>query len=116
MRVLVCGGRDYVDAKAAFLALNILHAKRCVTALIHGGARGADSLGAAWATNNGIRTEKFAADWAAHGKGAGHIRNQRMLVEGEPELVVAFPGGRGTADMVRRAKAAGVPVWHPYND
>lgn len=47
---------------------------------------------------------------ATNGKAAGPIRNQRMLDEGKPDLVVAFPGGRGTADMVRRAKAAGVPV------
>ena len=43
-------------------------------------------------------------------RGAGPERNARMLAEGRPDLVVAFPGGTGTADMVRRAKAAGVRV------
>jgi len=52
----------------------------------------------------------FLANWRTHGKAAGPIRNQQMLDEGRPHLVVAFPGGTGTADMVRRAKAAGVPV------
>jgi hypothetical protein len=33
-----------------------------------------------------------------------------MLLEGKPDLVVAFPGGKGTADMVRRARKANVPV------
>ena len=56
----------------------------------------------------------FPADWIRHGRAAGPIRNEQMLREGCPDLVVAFhddPGlGRGTADMVRRALAAGVPV------
>ena len=52
--------------------------------------------------------ELFPADWKVRGRAAGHIRNQQMLDEGRPHLVVAFPGGRGTADMVRRARAAGI--------
>ena len=42
------------------------------------------------------------------------LRNQRMLDEGKPDLVVAFPGGGGTKDMVRRAVKAGVPI-HEVN-
>jgi hypothetical protein len=41
---------------------------------------------------------------------AGPIRKQQMLDEGKPDLVVAFPGGRGTAHMVRIARAAGIEV------
>jgi hypothetical protein len=52
----------------------------------------------------------YPADWAKHGRAASPIRNQQMLDEGRPNLVVAFPGGRGTADMVRRARSAGVEV------
>jgi hypothetical protein len=48
------------------------------------------------------------ADWEKLGRSAGPIRNQAMLDEGRPDLVVAFPGHHGTADMVRRARAAGV--------
>jgi predicted Rossmann-fold nucleotide-binding protein len=33
-----------------------------------------------------------------------------MLAEGRPDAVIAFPGGKGTADMVRKARAAGLPV------
>ena len=50
------------------------------------------------------------ADWAKHGRKAGPIRNQRMIDEGRPDLVVAFPGGTGTADMVERARVAGIRV------
>ena len=80
------------------------------TVVIHGAAAGADSLAGRYARRKHIRESKFPADWVRHGRSAGVIRNQRMLDEGEPDLVVAFPGGRGTADMVRQAKAAGIKV------
>jgi hypothetical protein len=71
---------------------------------------GADSLAAAWAMSRGIPTLAFPADWKKDGKAAGFIRNATMLRDGRPELVVAFPGGKGTAHMVNLARAAGVPV------
>jgi len=107
-RVLVCGGRDYDDEARVFEELDRLKP----TFVIEGGANGADSLAWRWAKRNlpfnSRRT--FEANWSAHGKAAGAIRNQQMLDEGKPDLVLAFPGGRGTADMVRRAKRAGVQV------
>jgi len=52
----------------------------------------------------------YKADWHLHGKAAGPKRNQRMLDHGRPKRVIAFPGGKGTADMVDRARVAGVDV------
>jgi len=75
-----------------------------------GMARGADMLAWQWAHDFGIPTCEFPADWDRHRRSAGTIRNEQMLREGKPDLVIAFPGGRGTAHMVRIAKAAGVPV------
>lgn len=120
MRVLVCGGRDYADKDKVWQALdgvfpisepdaygNYLP----VGTLIHGACpTGADHLADEYAVVNWLDLKRFPADWTAHGKAAGPIRNQRMLDEGKPDLVVAFPGGRGTADMVRRARQSGVPV------
>jgi hypothetical protein len=63
-----------------------------------------------WAKQFGIQTLAFPADWKTHGKAAGFIRNQRMLDEGKPDLVLGFPGGSGTADMCSRAERAGVRV------
>ncbi len=113
MRILVCGGRDYRDASALCEALDALHREKNVTALIHGAARGADALAAAWAAGRGVAARVFPANWTAHGKAAGFIRNARMLRDGRPEMAVAFPGGKGTAHMVRLAKQAGVPVLEP---
>jgi hypothetical protein len=85
-----------------------LRRTRGITVLIAGGARGADTLAEEWAKAQGIQCEVYMADWEGLGRKAGPIRNQQMLDEGKPDLVIAFPGGRGTADMVRRAREAGV--------
>lgn len=97
--------------EGACCQMDRLHAETPVTCLIEGGALGADRLARRWAyTVGGITVETFPADWGAHGKAAGPIRNQRMIDEGKPDVVLAFPGGRGTADMIRRAEAAGIRV------
>lgn len=114
MRVLVCGGRDYTDREAVFAALDRLHAERGVDVVIHGDAAGADTQARLWAVARGIAHHPYPAEWEKHGRGAGPIRNQEMLDGGKPDGVVAFPGGRGTADMVRRAEAAGLKIWFPY--
>jgi SLOG family YspA-like protein len=110
MKVLVCGGRNYADYDKLSHVLSELHAKTPITELIHGGYRGADQRAGRWAKAHGIPVHVYHADWDAFGPRAGPIRNQRMLDDGKPELVVAFPGHDGTADMVRRAKTANVTV------
>lgn len=116
MRVLVCGGRDYADGYRVHEVLRGLHKEHGITCLIEGGATGADSLARRWASNAGIVACRFDADWRNHGPSAGPKRNQQMLDEGKPDLVVAFRGGRGTADMCRRARAAGVRVIEVIDD
>jgi hypothetical protein len=110
MRVLVCGGRDFNDALTLGSWLGGIHKQHGITLLIEGGARGADFMARKFAEWQGIPVKTFAADWDQYGKGAGPIRNRQMLVEGMPDLVVAFKGGAGTANMVKQAKAAGVRV------
>lgn len=110
-RVLVCGGRDFNDAARIWSVLDhYLREADDFACLIHGAARGADSIGGEWAQARSVPIEAFPADWAAHGTIAGPIRNAQMLREGKPTLVIAFPGGAGTRNMVERAKRAGVPV------
>lgn len=108
--VLVCGGRDYEDRDSLRMVLDAAHTYNPIKLLIAGGARGADTLAEYWARDNGIPRKIFPADWHTYGNRAGPIRNQQMLNEGKPDIVVAFPGRSGTADMIRRAEAAGVPV------
>lgn len=110
MKVLVCGGRDYADARALNEALDAINREKKITRLIHGAARGADLLAAAWANSRGVPAGAFRADWKTHGRSAGFRPNERMLRDGRPELVVAFTGGKGTPHMVKLARDTGIPV------
>jgi UDP-N-acetylmuramoylalanine-D-glutamate ligase len=111
-RILVCGGRDYFNYAKVCEVMNNLWSKQTTPmVVIEGGARGADTLARLWAkTNNHVEVNTYPADWKSYGRAAGAIRNKQMLDEGKPDLVVAFPGGSGTADMVKRAKKAGIEV------
>ena len=121
MRILVCGGRQFKDWRLLFDTLNHeyliweVSLKSFPTEkfiLIHGDAPGADTLAEVWAASSSqkIIIEVYPADWQMYGVGAGHIRNRKMLDKGKPDLVVAFPGRAGTANMVSIAKTAGVEV------
>lgn len=111
MKVLVCGGRDFTDFTLLCNVLNGIFADvDDIDLVITGAANGADTLAKRWAEHHEIAVKSFPADWTQHGFAAGPIRNKQMLIEGEPDLVVAFPGGPGTADMVRQARKADVRV------
>lgn len=115
-RILVCGGRDFLDYLKLRDVLDSLIddlEDPSDVVIIQGGAKGADFLAKVYAYCwgwGGLMCEEYSADWKKDGKAAGPIRNQKMLDEGRPDLVVSFPGGSGTADMVRRARKAGVEV------
>lgn len=120
MKVLVCGGRNYDKADVwNWLEQNLydrmyditgVHIRPAIMTIVHGGAQGADEGADDWARSEGYKVQVFKADWKKHGKAAGPIRNQQMIDVGQPDIVIAFPGGKGTADMVSRTSAPGVPV------
>ena len=103
--ILICGGRNYKDLETMRLIIFPLSPRK----IIHGGATGADYLATQVAHEIGATCQVYEANWKL-GRQAGPARNQRMLDKGCPDLVVAFPGGKGTADMVRRAKSNGYMV------
>lgn len=111
MKILVCGGRDYSDQRRLFRELDNLHKIERIDQVFEGGANGADAMARTWALTNDIPVQTYFADWRTYGRGAGPIRNRQMLDE-NPDigLVVAFPGGRGTADMVALARRRGIEV------
>lgn len=118
-RVLVCGGRDYDDRLRFFSFMDRVletiggtrESKRRDVVIIHGAARGADSLADDYGRERGLRVIRYPADWKTHRKAAGPIRNKLMLTDGQPHVIIAFEGGNGTADMIRQGKKAGVPVY-----
>jgi hypothetical protein len=110
-RVLVCGGRDYKDRDCVFRTLDILHRTGAgISCIIAGGARGADTFAEQWADERGVPKAIYHAEWVKYGRRAGHLRNQRMMDEGKPDMTLAFPGGVGTADMVHITKKAGIEL------
>lgn len=138
MRVIVCGSREWTDREIVDTVLDGYEAQcfdddEAELVVIEGGAKGADAAAADWSRRLHHNHLQFPADWDTHGKAAGPIRNQRMLDEGKPDVVVAFKDGfqhdfqmpkedgsgewetvkmrGGTEDLVRRAKAAGIPVY-----
>jgi len=84
-----------------------------ISCVIEGGARGADYLGKLWAQREGIPLIEMPANWNRYGKRAGYLRNQWMIEHGKPDVVVAFPGGRGTENMLAQAAAAELLIWTP---
>jgi ABC-type Fe3+-hydroxamate transport system substrate-binding protein len=105
VKVLVCGGRNYVDYEYIKEVLD-QHEPDIV---IHGGATGADILAGRWAREEGVMEVRVDANWDYYGNSAGPVRNAWML-ELHPDMVIAFPGGKGTANMIKQAKTKGIPV------
>ena len=108
LRLLVTGGRDFTDAAVIKEALMDIEQRPDV--IIHGDAAGADRVAGQVAAKLGLEVWKFPANWARYGKSAGPRRNYQMIQEGRPTHVLAFPGGRGTQNMVEQADAAGLPI------
>lgn len=125
--VLVCGGRDYSDFDRLSTVLDLFLEKvGPINYLIDGAASGADSLAHEWATNKGIKTAQYKANWTdlshpdavikkrrdgtKYDAKAGLRRNEFMLVDSDPDVIIAFPGGDGTKHMCDIAEKAGKKV------
>ncbi len=106
MKLAVCGGRDYQDGRLVFRVLDKLRP----SSVVEGGQEGADTLARMWAESRGVTCATEAADWKSWGPAAGPIRNAAILRNHKPDAVLAFPGGKGTADMLDKAERAGVRI------
>lgn len=115
MNIIVCGGRDYtnkhllqdvlmsIEDNPVICQINVATGE-CPT--------GADAFAKEWAVNklHNRGYTGFPARWGKYRHAAGPMRNTQMLEEFKPDIVVAFPGGNGTEDMITKARAAGVTV------
>ena len=113
MRVIVCGGRDYDNYSHLRDVLSTIDDwSNSNMVIAHGDCpTGVDHFADTWApVYTDHEAHKYPANWSKYGNSAGPIRNAQMLEHFKPDLVVAFPGGKGTADMVKKAQAAGVTV------
>ena len=119
MKVLVCGGRDYDNREELYAVLDWIDCSwegpgtfGPITVIISGHARGADSLAEQWAKDREVSLEIYPAEWDVYGKSAGFMRNQQMIDEGLPDLVVAFSGGKGTVNMIKLSNQANIPLYN----
>lgn len=108
MKILVSGSRNFNDYELLSKKLDDYR----ITEIIHGAARGTDTLAGRYGEEHGIPVTAYPADWELYGKSAGPIRNATMLKEGDPDVVIAFlaKDSRGTQNMIDQALKAMVPV------
>lgn len=115
-RFLICGPRAWDRPFWIFLVIAGLK-KRFGDdiVIIEGEARGVDKVARRAAEKLGLEVEAYPPNVKRYGSPAAfHIRNQEMLDDGRPDWVVAIGYGRGTMDMVGRARKAGVMVTSRY--
>lgn len=109
-RVLICGSRGWTNER---LIGAVVAALPPGTVVIHGAARGADSIAGRAAEQCGLPVEQYPAEWRRYGRAAGHRRNTQMLTDGRPDLVIAFRldgPSKGTDNMIAQARSAGIRV------
>lgn len=107
VKVIVTGGRDYSDYERLSAELS----KFEPDLIIQGGATGADALALRFANERGVKFETYPAQWGKYGKSAGPLRNEEMLKAHPDAVVLAFPGGRGTAHCKQAARYLGHTVY-----
>ena len=112
MKILVCGSRTWHGLDIIEDALRPYTGGQPNVTIIHGGAPGADSIAGHVAYLMGYHIQVYRANWRQYGRAAGYMRNKQMLMEGKPDLVLAFWDGKsaGTKMMIELAKKAGVEV------
>lgn len=109
-KVIVAGGREFNDYSLLKKALDFYLRDRTDVVVVSGAASGADALGERWAKENGHKIERFPADWKKYGKAAGPKRNKQMAEYADAVVVFWDGQSRGTASMIREAKAVGLPT------
>lgn len=112
MKILVCGGRDFNDIAHMTNVLNQAYIRYgrdlCI---VQGGAKGADLLAKSWAKELGLCTIQVDANWDYYDNGAGYIRNKWMITFCNPDMTLAFKGGKGTNDMVEQSILNSIPTY-----
>jgi hypothetical protein len=111
--VLVTGGRNYADKLTVFDCLVKLNEQFERLIVVHGDADGADTLAYEVCKEVGIEQARVPATWNKYLKAAGPIRNKLMLDLFPVDLIMAFAGDIGTADMKKQATKLGIPVMTP---
>jgi len=114
MKVLICGGRNWMDLSSVVYVLAAFEKENPI--IIHGDCRGADRIAGDIAKRLDYEVRVYPAEWDKYGRGAGFIRNQQMLDVENPDMVIVFhndlENSKGSKDMMRRAEKEGIIILH----
>ena len=108
-KVIIAGSRTITHLRWVEMAM--VASRFQPTLIISGTAPGVDRLGEQWAAARGIKVLRMPADWQAHGKAAGPIRNSAMLEVADCIVVVWDGKSRGSQDMIAKANRSGKKVY-----
>ena len=113
---VVTGSRDWTNRYKIYDSLIKVNPYM----VIHGGARGADSIAGEWCNDSGKICLQVPALWEFHGRAAGNIRNVQMLeiakaiaeYKNQSLLLLAFPLSHsiGTFNCIKSAQSMGIEV------
>jgi hypothetical protein len=110
VRIIVTGSRSHCDVQLVERELDKLHRRASINVIIHGCCGAQAGAIEHWARLNGLSVVRYSPNWERFGHRGESLRNSFMLEDSRPDLVVAFPGGHGTADLVLRARTVGIAV------
>ena len=112
-KIIIAGGRDFMDYNLLKEKTNKILQEKKVThkiVIISGCARGADTLGLRYASENAFDVEEYSADWNKYGKKAGYVRNVEMA-ENADALIAFWDGkSKGTKHMIDIATERNLPI------
>jgi len=116
MRCIIAGGRDFNNYNILCAVMNTIKkyspsVNKPITEIVTGDARGADTLGAQWATAHDIHVKHFPANWDEYGKTAGFIRNAEMADYADVAICFWDGKSKGTAHMIKTMKMKKKPCY-----
>lgn len=113
MKTIIAGSRT-ANMTQTLAGINSCPWQSRVTRILCGAALGVDTCAAEWAYATGLPVDYYEANWAVNGRAAGPIRNQQMVDHADALIAIWDGQSKGTADIIRRAKAEGITV-HVFN-
>ena len=112
MKILICGSRNITDYERCveYISKIIKTNALTPTVIIHGGARGADTIANTFAIQHRLPTLVFKPDWST-GKSAGYIRNGQMVEIADAVIAIWDGQSRGTNHTINLGIEKGVPTF-----
>jgi len=103
MKLGIVGSRTFDDYKKLLSVLTWFELPFDITAIVSGGAKGADSLAERYANEKDLPKIIIKPEWKKYGIQAGFIRNREIIKHSD--MLIAFWDGhsRGTKDTIDKA-------------